>query len=77
MARNASRIHLLHNCPKQYDRLLTAIDAMVFEDEPHYQQMYTILENVRSSHYVFTTSIVLTSATPLPNKTKTRSTRFT
>ncbi|VDM47735.1 unnamed protein product [Toxocara canis] len=47
MARNASRIHLLHNCPKQYDRLLTAIDAMVFEDEPHYQQMYTILENVR------------------------------
>ncbi|KHN77651.1 Tau-tubulin kinase 1, partial [Toxocara canis] len=46
MARNASRIHLLHNCPKQYDRLLTAIDAMVFEDEPHYQQMYTILENV-------------------------------
>uniref|UniRef100_A0A0M3HV21 Protein kinase domain-containing protein n=1 Tax=Ascaris lumbricoides TaxID=6252 RepID=A0A0M3HV21_ASCLU len=56
MARKGTRIHLLYNCPKQYDRMLTIIDALMFEDRPPYQQIQAILEDIGKENKIDTHS---------------------
>uniref|UniRef100_A0A915ARC3 Protein kinase domain-containing protein n=3 Tax=Parascaris univalens TaxID=6257 RepID=A0A915ARC3_PARUN len=46
LSRNAGRAQFLHNCPQQYDEILTMIDALVFSDEPKYDQIRRLLNEV-------------------------------
>lgn len=47
MARKAGRAQFFHNCPRQYDTILVLIDALKFEDDPKYEDLYHNLEEVR------------------------------
>ncbi|VDK46599.1 unnamed protein product [Anisakis simplex] len=47
MAREGGRAQFLHNCPKQYDAMLTHIDALKFEDDPKYDDIYRTLDEIR------------------------------
>ncbi|KHN86942.1 Tau-tubulin kinase 1 [Toxocara canis] len=50
MSRDAGRVQFLHNCPRQYDEILTMIDTLAFPDEPRYEQIRRLLDEVRKEH---------------------------
>uniref|UniRef100_F1L2K5 Serine/threonine-protein kinase n=1 Tax=Ascaris suum TaxID=6253 RepID=F1L2K5_ASCSU len=50
MARQEGRAQFLHDCPRQYDDLLTIIDALVFQDEPQYELIHAILNDIREEN---------------------------
>uniref|UniRef100_A0A914ZH05 Protein kinase domain-containing protein n=1 Tax=Parascaris univalens TaxID=6257 RepID=A0A914ZH05_PARUN len=50
MSRNAGRKQFLHDCPRQYDEILTMIDALAFQDEPKYSEIRRLLDEVRKEH---------------------------
>ncbi|VDK47371.1 unnamed protein product [Anisakis simplex] len=54
MARNEGRMQLLHDCPRQYDDILSMIDALVFQDEPNYDEFRRLLDEVRKEHRIRT-----------------------
>uniref|UniRef100_A0A0M3HXZ7 Protein kinase domain-containing protein n=1 Tax=Ascaris lumbricoides TaxID=6252 RepID=A0A0M3HXZ7_ASCLU len=52
LSRDAGRAQFLHNCPQQYDEILTMIDALLFFDEPKYDQIRRLLNQVRKEHRI-------------------------
>uniref|UniRef100_A0A915ARE9 Protein kinase domain-containing protein n=1 Tax=Parascaris univalens TaxID=6257 RepID=A0A915ARE9_PARUN len=50
MARQEGRAQFLHDCPRQYDDLLTIIDSLVFQDKPQYELIQAILNNIREEN---------------------------
>uniref|UniRef100_F1L8W5 Serine/threonine-protein kinase n=1 Tax=Ascaris suum TaxID=6253 RepID=F1L8W5_ASCSU len=50
MARKAGRAQFFHNCPRQYDTILVLIDALKFEDDPKYEDLYHNLEEIRKEN---------------------------
>ncbi|MFH4976163.1 hypothetical protein AB6A40_002872 [Gnathostoma spinigerum] len=45
--RTEGRTAFLRDCPRQYDKLLMMIDGLVFEDEPKYNEIFRILDEIR------------------------------
>uniref|UniRef100_A0A8R1TMD2 Protein kinase domain-containing protein n=1 Tax=Onchocerca volvulus TaxID=6282 RepID=A0A8R1TMD2_ONCVO len=50
--RNEERKEFLANCPKQYDSIMTLIDRLDFADQPNYDDIYKLLDQVREEHNV-------------------------
>ncbi|KHJ93233.1 hypothetical protein OESDEN_06858 [Oesophagostomum dentatum] len=46
------RTQFLGDTPKQYDTLLTWIDALVFEDTPPYSKFYKMLDSLREERKI-------------------------
>ncbi|VDK57245.1 unnamed protein product [Anisakis simplex] len=51
-ARGAGRCELLQKCPKQYDEILKMIDALAFEEDPDYDRIYSLFDEVRESNHI-------------------------
>ncbi|KAL3986175.1 Protein kinase domain family protein [Acanthocheilonema viteae] len=51
-ARNEGRKEFLTNCPKQYDFIMALIDRLNFADQPNYNYIYKLLDQVREEHCV-------------------------
>ncbi|VDM39685.1 unnamed protein product [Toxocara canis] len=45
-ARAEGRTEFLHNCPKEYDTILSMIDALEFEQNPNYNHICALLNEV-------------------------------
>ncbi|VDN01179.1 unnamed protein product [Thelazia callipaeda] len=47
MARNDGRTQFFHECPKQYEAIMTLIDSMAYEDRPHYSEFVDLLMDIK------------------------------
>ncbi|VDM23289.1 unnamed protein product [Wuchereria bancrofti] len=51
-ARKEGRKEFLMNCPKQYDFIMALIDRLNFADQPNYNDIYKLLDQIRKEHSV-------------------------